>query len=136
VGAGGIAAGTVTTLLLFAGLMASGSIVSAIIIGEVCAKFSMVVLTTFGKPFREGIHGYLHQFSRPYFPVIAAMLCLPLAILPVSLLELCGAAMVMILCPIFLLIISKRLFGGVNGDVVGASNEITRACAIIIVALI
>jgi cobalamin synthase len=28
------------------------------------------------------------------------------------------------------------LFGGVNGDIVGASNEITRACVIITIALI
>jgi cobalamin synthase len=28
------------------------------------------------------------------------------------------------------------LFGGVNGDIVGASNEITRACVILTIALI
>ncbi|MEI7648852.1 MAG: adenosylcobinamide-GDP ribazoletransferase, partial [Methanomicrobiales archaeon] len=40
IGAGGVAAGIVITLLLFAGLQASTSLVFAIIIGEVCAKFS------------------------------------------------------------------------------------------------
>ena len=71
VGAGGVAAGIVTTLLLFAGLQASASIAAAIIAGEVCAKFSMVFLTAYGEPFREGIHSYLHQSARPYFPVLA-----------------------------------------------------------------
>jgi adenosylcobinamide-GDP ribazoletransferase len=33
----------------------------------------------------------------------------------------------MIIVPAFLFILSNRLFGGVNGDVVGASNELTRA---------
>jgi adenosylcobinamide-GDP ribazoletransferase len=42
----------------------------------------------------------------------------------------------MVFCPIVLLLISKRLFGGVNGDVVGASNEITRAVVILCMALI
>ena len=42
----------------------------------------------------------------------------------------------MVLCPVLLLGISKRVFGGINGDIVGASNELTRACVIIVVALI
>jgi len=35
-----------------------------------------------------------------------------------------------------MLLVSKRLFGGVNGDVVGAANEITRACAILALAIL
>jgi len=136
VGAGGIAAGIAVTILLFAGLQVSASIVVAVIIGEVCAKFSMAFLTAYGTPFREGMHSYLHQFSRPYFPLIAALFCIPLVFLPVSPLKLAGAAITMVVCPLILFIVSKRLFGGINGDIVGASNEITRALVIITVALI
>ena len=136
VGAGGIAAGIAVTILLYAGLQVSSSIVVAVIIGEVCAKFSMAFLTAYGTPFREGMHSYLHQFSRPYFPLIAALLCIPLVFLPVSPLKLAGAAIAMVVCPSILFIVSKRLFGGINGDIVGASNEITRALVIITVALI
>jgi adenosylcobinamide-GDP ribazoletransferase len=136
VGAGGIAAGIAVTLLLFAGLMASPAIIYAIIIGDVCAKFSMAFLTAYGMPFREGIHSYLHQYSRPVFPFIAGLFCVPLMLLPVSPFKLAGAAGVMIACPFILCIVSRRLFGGMNGDVVGASNEITRACVIVALALI
>jgi adenosylcobinamide-GDP ribazoletransferase len=135
-GAGGVSAGIVVTLLLFAGLNASSSIIIAVIIGEVCAKFSMALLTAYGTPFREGMHSYLHKFSKPYFPLIAALFCIPLVFLPVSPLRLAGAAIAMVVCPAILSIISKRLFGGINGDVVGASNEITRACVILTIALI
>jgi adenosylcobinamide-GDP ribazoletransferase len=128
VGAGGVAAGIAVTLLLFAGLMASSSIIAAVIIGEVCAKFSMA--------FREGIHSYLHKFSKPFFPFIAALFCIPLVFLPVSPVQVTGAFLAMVLCPALLLIISKRLFGGINGDIVGASNELTRVCVIVVVALI
>jgi adenosylcobinamide-GDP ribazoletransferase len=120
VGAGGIAAGIVVTLLLFAGLQASSSISIAVIIGEVGAKFSMAFLTAYGTPFRDGMHSYLHKFSKPYFPFIAALFCMPLVFLPVSPLKLAGAAIAMIVCPAILYSISKRLFGGINGDVVGA----------------
>jgi adenosylcobinamide-GDP ribazoletransferase len=131
VGAGAIAAGITVALLLFAGLQASASIACAIITGEVCAKFSMAFLTVYGKPFREGIHSYLHQFSQPYFPLLSALLCLPLFLLPVAPAKIAGAFIVMILCPALLLLLSNRVFGGVNGDVAGASNEICRACVVL-----
>jgi adenosylcobinamide-GDP ribazoletransferase len=136
VGAGGIAAGSAVTLLLFAGLLASSPVIYAIIVGEVCAKFSMAFLTTYGTPCKEGVHSYLHQYSQPAFPFIAALFCIPLVFLPLSPLKFAGAALVMIACPLILFVVSKRLFGGVNGDVVGASNEITRACVILTMVLI
>ena len=112
------------------------SLVFAIIIGEVCAKFSMTVLTAYGTPFREGIHSYLHQYSKPHFPLIAAILCAPILFIPIAPFKLIGAILVAVLCPTILLLVSKRLFGGVNGDVVGTANEITRACAILALAII
>ncbi len=136
VGAGGIAAGVAVTLMLFAGLQGSASIVFALIIGEVCAKFSMAFLTTYGKPFREGIHSYLHQYSRPYFPAVSFILCIPLVLFPIAPVKIMGAFLVMIICPMVLLVVSDRLFGGINGDVAGASNEITRAGAILAIALL
>ena len=136
VGAGGVAAGIVTTLLLFAGLQASFSLAAAIITGEVCAKFSMAFLTAYGEPFREGIHSYLHQYARPYFPFLAFLLCLPLFLLPLAPVKISGALAVMVLCPAVLLLLAQRLFGGVNGDIAGASNEITRAMVVLTVMLL
>jgi len=136
VGAGAIALAIATTFLLFAGLLESAPIIFAIVIGEVCAKYSMAFLTAYGKPFHEGMHSYLHQFSRPRFPVISFLLCLPLFLLPVAPIKIFGALILMLICPIVLLEISKRLFGGVNGDVAGASNEITRALVIVGTALL
>jgi adenosylcobinamide-GDP ribazoletransferase len=136
VGAGGVAAGIVTTLLLFAGLQASFSLAAAIITGEVCAKFSMAYLTVYGEPFREGIHSYLHQYARPYFPILAGLLCLPLFLLPLAPVKVFCALVVMVLCPSVLLLLAQHLFGGVNGDIAGASNEITRAMVVFLVILL
>jgi len=136
VGAGGVCAGIATTLLLFTGLQAASSIAAAIIIGEVCAKFSMAFLTAYGEPFREGIHSYLHGFARPEFPFLAILLCIPLFLLPAAPVKICAAGAVMILCPTVLLLLSRKLFGGINGDVVGASNEITRALVVVAMVLI
>ena len=136
VGAGGIAAGIAVTLLLFAGLVAVPALAAAIIIGEVCAKFSMEFLTAFGKPFRQGIHSFLYKHAKPFFPVASAILCIPLFLLPVAPIKIFGAFIAMIVCPCVLILVSERLFGGVNGDVCGASNEITRACAVLVIALL
>jgi adenosylcobinamide-GDP ribazoletransferase len=136
VGTGGIAAGIAVTVLLFAGLQSSSSIIIAIVFGEVCAKFSMAFLTAYGTPFREGMHSYLHQFAKPYFPFIAALFCIPLVFLPLSPLKFSGAAIAMVLCPASLFLLSKKMFGGVNGDIVGASNEITRAVVILIISIV
>ena len=136
VGAGAVALALITTLLLFAGLQESASIAFALIIGEVCAKFSMAFLTAYGKPFHEGMHSYLHQYARPGFPVISFLLCLPLFLLPVAPVKIFGAMMFMLISPMVLLGISERLFGGVNGDVAGASNEITRALVVVAIALL
>jgi adenosylcobinamide-GDP ribazoletransferase len=136
IGAGGVAAGIVITLLLFAGFQASTSLFFAIIIGEVCAKFSMTVLTAYGTPFKQGIHSYLHQFSQPHFPLIAALLCAPLLFIPIAPFKLMGAFLAALICPAVMNLVSNRLFGGVNGDIVGATNEITRACVILVLAIL
>lgn len=136
VGAGAVALALITTLLLFAGLQESVPMACAIITGEVCAKFSMAFLTAYGKPFHEGMHSYLYQYAHPAFPVISFLLCLPLFLLPVAPVKIFGALILMLLCPMIIMATADRLFGGVNGDVVGASNEITRALVVVGFALL
>jgi adenosylcobinamide-GDP ribazoletransferase len=50
--------------------------------------------------------------------------------------RLAGAAAVMVITPLILLAISRRAFGGINGDVVGASNEITRALVLAVLIIL
>ena len=68
IGAGALALGITITILLFAGLQESPSLIVAIITGEVCAKFSMSFLTTYGTPFREGIHRLSSQILPEVLP--------------------------------------------------------------------
>ena len=136
VGAGAIALAIICTLLLFAGLRESVPMVCSIVIGEVCAKFSMAFLTAYGKPFHDGMHSYLHQFAKPVYPAISFLLCLPLFLLPVPPIKIFSSMVLMIICPMILQGVADRVFGGINGDVVGASNEITRAVVVVGIALL
>jgi adenosylcobinamide-GDP ribazoletransferase len=136
IGTGGFAAGSSILLLTYAALSSSLHLLPALIVAEVFAKFSMSFLTAYGTPFREGLHASLHREAKPWFPVVASLFCIPLVFLPLPSLSLFGAALAAILVPAILLLASCRLFGGINGDVVGASGEITRAvvlCALVLI---
>ncbi|MCM2467041.1 adenosylcobinamide-GDP ribazoletransferase [Methanoculleus oceani] len=135
-GAGAVAAGIVVTLLAFAGLQSAAHLPAAILIAEVCAKVAMSWLTTLGVPFREGIHSYLHGLAKPWFIVPTILLALPLFLLPVPRMSVALALAATAVIAALMLALSGRLFGGVNGDVVGATNEIVRAGVILLLALL
>lgn len=135
-GAGAVAAGIVVTLLGFAGLQTVAYLPVAILIAEVSAKVAMSWLTTLGAPFREGIHSYLHGFAKPWFLIPALLLALPLFLLPVPRMHIALALAVTAVIAALMLVLSRRLFGGVNGDVVGATNEIVRTGIILLLALL
>jgi adenosylcobinamide-GDP ribazoletransferase len=135
-GAGAVAAGIVVTLIAFAGLQSAAPLWAAILIAEVCAKVAMSYLTTLGVPFREGIHSYLHGFARPWFLVPATLLALPLFLLPLPGVKIALALAAAAVIAALMIFLARHLFGGVNGDVVGAANEITRAGVLLILALL
>ena len=134
-GAEAVAAGIVVTLLAFAGLQTAANLPAAILIAEVCAKVGMSWLTTLGTPFREGIHSYLHGFAKPWFLVPALLLALPLFLLPVPQITIALALAATAVIVALMLALARRLFCGVNGDVVGAANEIVRAGIILLLVL-
>jgi adenosylcobinamide-GDP ribazoletransferase len=136
VGAGGIAIGMTVLLLAYAGLQSAPSVLWALLAGEVLGRFVMAVLTAFGRPFREGIHQYLHERARPWFVLPAAALCLPLLLIPVRPVALGAAGAVAVLVAVLILLLGKRLFGGINGDLVGGGHELTRAVVVCILALL
>lgn len=135
IGTGGVAAAFIVILLAFSGLLSVPSIPLAIIIAEVCAKAAMALLTVAGPPCKEGLHSYLHARTRPWFPLATALLCLPLFLLPGSAVGTAAALLTAFLVVVAVRVVAMRLFGGVNGDVVGASSEITRALALVALAL-
>jgi len=136
IGAGAMAMGTTVTLIAFASLLSLGpGIWTAIIGAEVCSRLAMAYLTAGGRPFHEGLQSFFHARARWWFVVPATVLAIPLFLLPVSPVRtgsmiIASAGVAAALC-----LLSSRLFGGVNGDVVGAGGEITRAAVLVIAAL-
>jgi adenosylcobinamide-GDP ribazoletransferase len=134
IGTGGLALGMILLLLAVQSLAAAQIIWVAVLCGEVFAKYSMAMMTICGKPFHAGLHATLHEQTRPWFIIPATLLLLPVLFLPAAPVTVIWSAVVAVLVPATLLLIAKRLFGGVNGDVTGASGEITRACVFVVFA--
>jgi adenosylcobinamide-GDP ribazoletransferase len=141
-GAGGLTLGMMTllvTALAFSRLNAN-IIVQAVVVVEVSAKLAMVVGAWAGKAFHQGMasafldvmHGRLGNAR------LAAAVLISLFV-GVLLLWLNGAIVVLVACIAGLVMveIAHRHFHGVTGDVLGATNELARLVAVVVlVALI
>ena len=146
-GAGALGLGIMTYIITaFAiGQFNKDLIIQSLIVIEICAKLSMVVGTWAGRavhkgmnsPFMDAMHGK-NGTSRL---VVASLLSLAIAVslMWVSGFPFAGFAVVIaaLLSGLFMVAIAHRHFGGVTGDVLGASNEITRmVCVVILLAII
>jgi adenosylcobinamide-GDP ribazoletransferase len=145
-GAGAIGLGLVTYLVTgfaFAGL-GVGVIIQVLVVVELCAKLSMVVGCWAGKPVHKGMNS-------PFMDVmhgkggslrLAAALAISLCV-AVPLLWFAGwfagvvAVMVAALAGGVMVAIAHRHFGGVTGDVLGATNELVRmVCVVVLLAML
>lgn len=133
-------AGVVTVVLYVAGMIMSISmmkgftLLEAVLVSEIMAKFAMVLQANRGLSAWEGLSSpFTQQMKSPTKLVIAASL----AFIPAVVLA--GITGVIVIgstvgISFLLLEVSRRSFGGVSGDVFGASNELVRLASLIIFA--
>ena len=133
-------AGVVATILCLAGsiiaissLAGGFDVLRAILISEILAKFSMVLMASLGRPATAG------SSSIPFIKMMRGDRRRPAAafvimIIPVVLmggatgLAMLGAAAALTL---IVLATSIRSFGGVTGDAMGATNELARLASLV-----
>ena len=135
-GAGGLSLGIMTFLVTAFAIAESDTdiIVQGLSVAEVSAKLSMVVGAWAGKAVHEGMntsfleamHGNAGNARLAAALVISFGIALPL-------LWIAGAVAVLaaILASLVMVEISHRHFKGVTGDVLGATNELTRMVSLI-----
>jgi adenosylcobinamide-GDP ribazoletransferase len=126
-GAGALALGMITMLVTFAALasLPVWMIAVTVLSAEVFGKMVMGLFSALGRPFHAGIQQYIYDVSKRRFAVYTVLLTLPLFLLPLR--QVMGAGfLAAVLVFLGLLTAAGRLFGGVNGDVTGAGNELTR----------
>ena len=131
-------AGIVSIVLYLIGLIATVSLTSgfdlfrAILISEILAKFSMVLMASFGHSASLGSNSPFLKIMKDRKRLLLASVIM---FIPVIFLGgYVGLIMITttVLVTLFLLFISNRSFGGITGDVLGTSNEITRLSSLIV----
>jgi adenosylcobinamide-GDP ribazoletransferase len=146
-GAGAIGLGLITYIVtaVAVGQFGISIIIQGVIIIEVCAKLSMVVGTWAGRavhkgmnsPFMDAMHGKNGTLRLVAALILSFAVAVPL--MWFSGFPFAGFAVVVaaLLSGLVMVAIAHRHFGGVTGDVLGASNEITRmVCVVVLLAMI
>ncbi len=115
----------------------------AIIAAEVAAKLSMVTIVWVGKPSHKGLGSIFLAKAKKNLNaiayVIAVLVVFPAFILLGNiLLGLIAVGIVLVSVPVAFVMkkVSERVFGGVSGDMIGATNEVARAVALVLFAVV
>ena len=114
----------------------------AIIAAEVSAKLAMVTIVWVGKPTHKGLGSIFLAKAKKKLNLISYALSV-LIVYPIfayalsPLLGLVGVTVLLVSIPVALVMerISERVFGGVSGDTIGATNEVARAVTLILLAI-
>lgn len=119
---------------------AAAILFSSMLIAEVSAMQCMLTIAAFGKSIHEGLGSILVQnttFPKYIVGLLGSVVICSLALLPFGIWY-CGiiALIASIISAFLVLNISNRHFGGMNGDVIGTSNEVGRTIALIMIVLV
>ena len=111
----------------------------AVFAAEVAAKLGMVTIMCVGKPTHKGLGSrFLSKAKRKRSAVafvIAGLVVFPLfGFTQLGLILSAGVLLVSVLCGVLMNAVGNRVFGGVSGDMIGATNEVVRAVAVVFVA--
>ena len=105
----------------------------AIVAAEVAAKLAMVTITWLGKPTHTGLGSIFLETAKRKRNIVAYFLAV-LIVFPFLGLMGVWAVLVGVLVGAGMERVAKNIFGGVSGDMIGATNETARAVTLMFVS--
>ncbi len=113
----------------------------AVIAAEVSAKLAMVTIVWVGKPAHKGLGSIFLMKAKKKLNVIAYVIAV-LIVYPFfgftgnPFLGFIGVGIVLVSIPVAFVMekVAESVFGGVSGDMIGATNEVARAVTLILLA--
>lgn len=136
-GAGGLTLGIMTllTTALSIGHLDANIIIQSLIVIETSAKLSMVVCAWAGKAVHKGMSSSFLEAMHNSHGTTRMLTSLLISFgISLPLLHLAGFITVVtaLLTSLVIVLISNRHFGGVTGDVFGATNELSRMTSLVV----
>jgi adenosylcobinamide-GDP ribazoletransferase len=113
----------------------------AVTAAEVSAKLAMVTIVWIGKPTHKGLGSIFLKKAKKKLNVVAyvisvliAYLCFALTGNPLA--GFLGIGLVLVSIPVAFVMekVAVKVFGGVSGDMIGATNEVARAVTLVLLA--
>jgi adenosylcobinamide-GDP ribazoletransferase len=119
-------------LIITISLMNGFDLFKAILISEILAKFSMVLMASLGNSASLGSNSPFVQIMKDKKKLGAAFVIMLIPVIVIG--ETTGLVMlgVTVTLTLFLLALSTRSFGGITGDVLGATNELSRLASLMV----
>jgi adenosylcobinamide-GDP ribazoletransferase len=128
-------AGTVVLIFYIIGMIIlvtsiddKSKLISVIIIGEVLSRYSMVLQCYLGKSAWKGMNSLFikEMKNKKKFLISNLILMVSLITFGFNFYYMIACLITMLSSSIILLLIANRSFGGISGDTIGATNEISR----------
>jgi adenosylcobinamide-GDP ribazoletransferase len=136
-GAGGFSLGLIilATAAFSIAALPPRLIVSGLVVSESVAVFSMVLEAAASKSAHKGMNSIFVEAMHHKRPLRLGLSCVIVLAISFLLLRTGGLLVVfgVILTALAMIIVSDRHFGGLTGDVLGATHEISRIVALILV---
>ena len=107
----------------------------ALIAAEVAAKLAMVTIVWRGKPAHQGLGARFIENAKRKLNVVGYVVAFVVGFVVLGFAGLLIVG-VGVFFGLFMVQVGKNTFGGVSGDVIGATNEAARALSLVLIALV
>ncbi|HNR57840.1 MAG TPA: adenosylcobinamide-GDP ribazoletransferase [Methanothrix sp.] len=137
IGTGGVVFVTLTILAVYGSLAAipKEDLPIALVVAEVAAKQSMIAFAAFSSPLHQGFGSIAIQNTDRSDFLVGLLIASSISWALAGLLGIAILAIAQILA-LWMVAVSRRNFGGATGDGFGATNEVARAVALVLAAIL